>query len=284
MQSIVGLDHVVVVVRDLAASAQVWESLGFTVAPLGLHPPHMGTANRTVMFREDYVELLGVQAPTDSNLKSRDYLAARGEGIERFAFTSTDAAAGVAELKARGMHATEPRDFSRPVDLPDGRKSAASFRTFVWPAQDQPAGFRIFACQHLTRDTVWIPSLTGHANTAQRIGRIEIVSRDPKAAAAHMSRLIGRAAEPAADGTLRMSSGTGRAELIFLDRATLGRRHAGVPLDNLPDEGCVTLAIKVADLAKAKGAIGPRAALTTSGAIKVAPASASGLILEFTEG
>ena len=41
MQSIIGLDHVVVMVRDLADGARLWESLGFTVSPRGLHSPEM---------------------------------------------------------------------------------------------------------------------------------------------------------------------------------------------------------------------------------------------------
>ena len=282
MRSIAGLDHVVVVVHDLAASARRWHNLGFTVAPRGLHPAHMGTANHTIMFGEDYVELLAVVAPTDLNLRSREFLAERHEGIERTAFTSTDAAAGVAELAARGIKADGPREFSRPVELPDGRKSAASFRTFYWPAHDRPAGLRIFACEHLTRDTVWIPELTRHANTAQRIERLEILCRDPKATAAEMGRLIDRPAEPVAAGEFRMRSGAHRADLVFLDREALERRHAGVPLSSLPDEGCVTLAVVVADLAKARNAVGARAAEATAQTLKVAPAAASGLILEFT--
>ena len=270
-----------VVVRDLAASAHRWQEFGFTVAPLGGHPPHMGTANHTIMLGEDYIELLGVLGPTEHNVRARDLLAKRGEGIERAALTTTDAAASVAELKARGIAATGPMDFSRPVDLPTGQKSAASFRTFIWPPEEQRAGMRIFGCEHLTSETVWIPQLTRHANTAQRIDRIEILCRDPKATATHMSGLVGRSTQAMDDGAIRMSSGAKRADFVFLDRATLERRHAGVPLANLPDEGCVTLAIWVADLAKAKNAIGARAAAATAQAVKVAPAEANGVILEF---
>ena len=35
--SVVGLDHIVVVVRDLDAAAQRWRKLGFTLSPRGLH-------------------------------------------------------------------------------------------------------------------------------------------------------------------------------------------------------------------------------------------------------
>lgn len=282
MQSIVGLDHVVVLVRNLAEGAKRWESLGFTVSPMGLHSATMGTANHTIMLGEDYIELIAVVAPTERNLQSREFLARRGEGIERAAFTGTNADDGVAELKSRGFAALGPFDFSRPVDLPDGKKTAASFRTFLWPVDERPGGLRIFACQHLTRENVWIPDLTRHANTAVSLDRIEMLSKDPKAAAAHMSRLIDRPAEVMADGALRVATGSSRADFVFLDRATLERRHAGVPLAGIPEEGGITIAVRVANLDRAAEAVGARAAVTTTDVVKVAPANANGVILEFS--
>jgi Glyoxalase-like domain len=280
MRSIIGLDHVVVLTRDLADGARRWQSLGFTVAPRGMHSASMGTANHTIMLGPDYLELVGVVAETERNLPSREFLARRGEGIERAAFTGTDADDGVAELKARGFDALGPWDFGRPVDLPDGRTVEAKFRTFLWPVHERPGGLRVFACQHLTRDYVWVPELTRHANTATRIDRIEMLSPDPAAAAAHMSRLIDRPVENEADGGLRVETGAGRGAFVFLDRATLARRHPGVALDSLPAEGGVTIALRVADLVAAKRAVGAKACVADAKLIKVAPADANGVILE----
>ena len=67
LPTIDGLDHVVIAVRDLQAAAGEWARLGFTVSPRGLHSPHMGSGNHTIMFGEDYVELLGVVAPQPHN-------------------------------------------------------------------------------------------------------------------------------------------------------------------------------------------------------------------------
>ncbi|MGE0697822.1 MAG: VOC family protein [Hyphomicrobiaceae bacterium] len=280
MRSIIGLDHVVIMVRDLAEGGRRWQSLGFTVAPRGLHTAEMGTANHTIMLGEDYLELIGVVAETDRNLPGRQFLARRGEGIERAAFTGTDADDGVAELKARGFAALGPWDFGRPVDLPDGRKSEARFRTFVWPVEERPGGLRVFACQHLTRENVWIPELTRHANTARRIVRVEMLSPDPAKAAAHMGRLIDRMPEPLPDGALRVATGGKRGDFVFLDRATLERRHPGVPLGDLPEETAITLALEVADVRAAAKAVASKAAVVSDTVVKVAPAEASGVILE----
>ena len=281
MQSIIGLDHVVVLTRDLAAAAKGWAGLGFTVSPMGMHTAAMGTANHTIMLGPDYLELIGVVAETERNAASRDFLEQRGEGIERAAFTGSDADAGVAELKARGFAALGPYDFGRPVDLPDGRKVEAKFRTFVWPMQERPGGLRIFACQHLTRENVWLPELTRHANTATRIDRVEMLAKEPMAAAAHMGRLIDRPVEKLGDGALKVATGAGRGDFVFLDRAALERRHPGVSLAGIPAEGAITIALRVRDAAAAAKAVGPRAVVKAPGVVKVAPADANGVILEF---
>jgi hypothetical protein len=283
MRSIIGLDHVVVMVHELAEGARRWTSLGFTVSPMGMHTAVMGTANHTIMLEHDYLELIGVVAETERNLPGRQFLARRGEGIERAAFTGTDADDGVAELKARGFAALGPYDFGRAVDLPDGRKAEAKFRTFVWPIEERPGGLRVFACQHLTRENVWIPELTRHANTATRIDRVEMLAKDPAAAAAHMGRLIDRTPEPLRDGALRVETGSGRGDFVFLDRATLERRHPGVGLGSIPDEGAITIALTVRDAKAAAKAVGTKAAVVTDRCVKVAPAEANGVILELAE-
>jgi hypothetical protein len=280
MRSIIGLDHVVVMTKDLDEGARRWQSLGFTVSPRGMHTAVMGTANHTIMLEHDYLELIGVVAETERNAPARAFLARRGEGIERAAFTGTDADDGVAELKARGFAALGPYDFGRPVDLPDGSTVEARFRTFVWPIEERPGGLRVFACQHLTRENVWLPTLTRHANTATRIDRVEMLSPDPRAAAAHMGRLIDRTPEPLADGALRVETGSGRGDFVFLDRATLERRHPGVPLAGIPDEGAITIALTVTDARAAARAVGDKAAVVDPRSVKVAPAQANGVLLE----
>jgi len=283
MRSIIGLDHVVIMVRELDEGAHRWSGLGFTVAPRGLHTAAMGTANHTIMLQHDYIELIGVVAATERNLPGRQFLERRGEGMERAAFTGADADDGVAELLERGFAALGPYDFGRPVDLPDGRKVEAKFRTFVWPVEERPGGLRVFACQHLTRENVWVPELTRHANTAYRIDRIEMLSPDPTKAAAHMGRMIDRKPEVLSDGALRVETGSGRGSFVFLDRATLQRRHPGVPLAGVPDETAVTLALTVESAAAAAKAVGSKAAVVASKIVKVAPAEANGVILELAE-
>lgn len=284
IESVVGLDHVVVVVRDLDTAAETWRGLGFTLSPRGLHSAAMGTANHTMMLGEDYLELLGVVAATDRNAPTRALLAKR-EGIERAAFTTLDAAAGVAALRARGyVNAIGPTDFSRPVDLADGRVTEAKFSTFQWPLDERPAGLRIFACQHFTRDAVWLPELMQHANGAHRIDHLELLSANPAAAAAHMARLIDRPVGVDDDGAPRVESGGGRAAFVFVDRVLLIARHPGVALDAMPAEGPVVLSLRVEDAERTAAALGDKHIATAPGVVKVRPALANGVLLEFAEG
>jgi catechol 2,3-dioxygenase-like lactoylglutathione lyase family enzyme len=277
--TIVGLDHVVIVVRDLAAAAERWRGLGFTVSPRGTHSAHMGTGNHTVMLEDDYLELLGVLAPTERNAPTRALLAKR-EGIERAAFTTLDAAAGVAALQARGIAGEGPIGFERPVDLPGGKVGAAKFETFLWPRDERPGGLRIFACQHFTRETVWLPSLTTQANTARRIVRVEMRAADPAAAAAHMGRLTDTTPERLADGW-RVATGGSRGVFEFVDAAALSKRHPGVTFDSSSEDAAVGLVLQVRDLDAARRAIGTTTAIASTGRIVIPPAAANGVALVF---
>jgi catechol 2,3-dioxygenase-like lactoylglutathione lyase family enzyme len=278
LKNVIGIDHVVVMVKDLDQAAERWKQLGFTVSPRGTHSAHMGSGNYTIMLDPDYIELLGVLTPTELNAPARAFLDQR-EGIERIAFTAVDSAGGAEEIRARGYAPIGPTDFERPVTMPDGTLSAAKFRTFQWPVKEAPGGVRLFACQHKTRETVWIPELIKHANGAKRLLQTLIVAPDPTKEAAHLSRMIDREIRNEADGAIAVPSGADRADFIFLTSEQVRRRYPEVPLASLPERGAAGLVI-ASDLAlteKALGAIGIRSA----GAICVPPAAGNGTLLAF---
>ena len=280
LKNVIGIDHAVVMVRDLDKAAENWRRLGFTVSPRGTHSAHMGSGNYTIMLEPDYIELLGVLAPTDHNAPARAFLEQR-EGIERIALTAVDSAAGAEEIRARGFPPIGPTDFERPVTMPDGTPSAAKFRTFQWPVAEAPGGTRIFACQHKTRATVWIPELMLHANGAKRLREVLLVASDPAKEAAHLGRMIDRKSRTEADGAVTVPSGADRADFVFLSMAQLGKRYPLVPLAGLPERGAAGLVI-AADLASAEKALGT-SGIQSGEAICVAPASASVTLLAFAK-
>lgn len=287
-----GLDHVVVVVRDLDAAADRWRRLGFVLSPPGTHSPHVGTGNHTMMFGVDYVELLGIRQETELNAPSRAFLQRRGEGIERAAFTTGDAATGVAALRARGIAAQGPIEFSRPVSLPDGGHGEAAFSVFHWPEKEAVADLRIFACQHRTRGSVWIPALQSHPNTVTGIERLELLTPAPEEAAAQLAGLIEGEASPAGD-SWRVATAPGRGDFVFLTHEAFVARHPSARREALPAMGAAALVLRVQDLdavSRAIGAAGGNAAGSDAGgdevvvephAVTVPASRACGVMLVF---
>jgi hypothetical protein len=280
LKNIIGVDHAVVVVGDLDRAAENWKRLGFTVSPRGTHSAKMGSGNYTIMLDPDYIELMGVLVETGHNAPTRAFLAQRGEGIERVAFTAVDSAAGAEEIRARGYEPVGPVDFERPVTMPDGTLSAAKFRIFRWPIAEAPGGLRIFACQHKTRETVWIPELMKHANGARRLKQVLVVSPQPAEDAAHLGRMTDRDVRPEPDGAVAVPSGSDRADFVFLAKEQLRGRYPEVALAGLPERGGAGLVVVTSDLAAAEGAVGS-AGVRSGRGICVAPAAANGALLAF---
>ena len=280
LKSIVGIDHAVIMVRDLDRAAANWKRLGFTISPRGTHSAKMGSGNYTIMLDPDYIELLGVLADTEHNAPARAFLAKRGEGIERIAFTAVDSAAGAEEIRSRGYAPLGPTDFERPVTMPDGSAAAVKFRIFQWPIEEAPAGVRIFACQHKTREAVWIPELMKHANGAQRLRQLLVVSPEPAKDAAHLGRLIDRPVRLETDGAVAVPSGSDRADFIFITRDDLGRRYPGVSLAGLPERGGAGLVLATSSLGAAESGAG-NAAIRSGDAVCVPPHEANGTLLVF---
>ena len=280
LKNIIGIDHAVVTVKDLDAAAQGWKKLGFTISPRGTHSAKMGSGNYTIMLGPDYVELLGVISETEHNAPMRDFIARRGEGLERIAFTAIDSAAGAEEIRARGYEPVGPTDFERPVTLPDGSESAAKFRVFHWPIKEAPGGIRIFACQHKTRETVWIPELQKHANTATRLKRVIVVSPEPEKDAQHLAKMIDGDVKADPDGAFIVPSGSDRADFVYVTADVLAKQFPGVSMAGAPERGGLALVFGAADLDAAEKAVGAAGVRSDIGVV-VPPAAANGVLLAF---
>jgi hypothetical protein len=283
MKLLSGLDHVVILVRELDNAAANWKRLGFTLAPRGIHSPHMGSANFTMMFDSDYIELIGIVTETPYNARSRAWLVDH-EGLERLALSTHDASALANELRGVGVDASDPLDFGREVSLADGRSAHARFRVVRWPPSEANPGLSVFACQHMTPQFVWLPELQTHPNTARRIARIEIVAADPRASASDVAHQIDGSVEPDANGAFCVPTGDRRATLVIMDRACFARRHPGVTFDAaLARDGAVAVVLEVDDLAKSARCVGSMG-LCTETNVTVPASAATGVLLEFVQG
>lgn len=276
LRAIGGIDHCIILVRDLAAARIGWEALGFRTAPIGRHPDHMGTANHTIMLADAYLELLGVLKETEANARWRGALARR-EGLVAVAMRALDAEAAHAAMAGSGASPEPVRSWGRAVQVAGGGASEARFDTFQLRDEVTP-GLRLFFCRHLTPQATWAPGLTEHPNTAVAIERFDVVVDDPARAAQDTARLLGIAADGA---TVLTTAG----RFAFATRAELAARLDGavVPAD-LPDRDIAGIAIRVRSLDLARAAIeaGGIAPVTQAEAVIVPPAAANGVVVTFT--
>jgi catechol 2,3-dioxygenase-like lactoylglutathione lyase family enzyme len=169
---VTGLDHAVILVRDLDRARDTYDRLGFTLTPRGHHS--LGSRNHCIMFGPDYLELMALPPePPAAFQYFADFLAQR-EGVGALALATDDAAAVHAELAKAGIAAEAPLSLSRPVaDLGEAR-----FTLVQLPPAETP-GFRTFVCQHHTRAIVWRPEFQRHANGAESINSITVATSDP---------------------------------------------------------------------------------------------------------
>ena len=186
LKNVIGIDHAVVMVKELDKAAENWKRLGFTVSPRGTHSAKMGSGNYTIMLDPDYIDLLGVLRRPNTTRRRAPSSPSAAKASS--ASPSLRPIPPPARRKfAHAASANRPDRFRAPGNLAGRQLSAAKFRTFQWPVAEAPGGMRIFACQHKTRETVWIPELMKHANAARRLKQVLTVSPEPAGDAAHIS-------------------------------------------------------------------------------------------------
>lgn len=199
------LDHVGIAGRDLAGLAAIYEGLGFTLSPFAQHHAPgpdgvvrpIGTANRCAMLQKGYLELIAVVDPAlPSNAVDR--FLARYEGLHILAFGIDDAEAELARIRAGGVAIPGIAWLERPVDTPEGVRTARFARL---PMPDAPEG-RIQLIRHLTPELLWQPGLLTHPNHAVSLDEAILAVADPAAVAARFASVTGAAATTIAGGHL----------------------------------------------------------------------------------
>jgi catechol 2,3-dioxygenase-like lactoylglutathione lyase family enzyme len=277
-QHIKGIDHVVMVVRDLDAACDTFRRMGFTVTPRGFHS--LGSQNHCVMFGDDYIELLW--SPEGAPHPSRQYytdFARAGEGLAAIALKTASAKGAYTEMLWAGFAPSDPVEFSRPVDLPEGKREAR-FRVAMASLDHTPGG-RMFVCEHLTRDVVWRPEYQRHANGATEIAAVAIVGDDVAGIARPYERLLATKAEPIAEGLVVR---TGGASIAFATARSLAARlpNVGMSARSAPFMAGLFVRVKDRDAAAAALAAGGLApARMPDGSIALGANVAHGVTLVF---
>ena len=183
------IDHVVFNAKtDLDELETVFGRLGFTLSSRGFHS--LGSMNHVAMFRQGYLELIGVPPERPD---ARPEVSQGRTGIDGVVFQTEDADATRNKLLRLGFYPTEVQEFSRPVEV-DGTTERARFRT-VRLDRSPFTGGRVYFCQHLTPELVWQEGTMEHPNRSQGIREVVVVSAHPTEQARLLAGLAGTEVE-----------------------------------------------------------------------------------------
>ncbi len=181
------LDHAVINVHYQLDQAQtLFRALGFHLTERGFHS--LGSINHSMMFLDDYLELIGLPEETKGLPPARPEVLSAPVGINGLVFKTDDADETYQHLKKCGYEGGKPTSFSRPVELPDGTFQA-NFRT-VTARAEAIGGGRVYFCDHKTPELVWRKEWQKHPNTSQSIAGFILVSERHKQEAETLAEML----------------------------------------------------------------------------------------------
>jgi hypothetical protein len=235
------LDHHGHFVPDMDAAAAALTRLGFQLTPYTEHslttdpnqPPRpSGTANRCIMLREGYIEVLSAVGHAPMARQLRDAVM-RYTGLHLLAFSSADAVAEHARLTALGFKLQPLVHLSRAAK--GGRLRFCVIR--LDPGQAMPEG-RIQFLTHETPDLLWDNDLLDHPNRIIAMREVVLASADPDATAARYARYLGQPATPLPGG---WHIALARGGLAILSASALQSALPGIVIPSLPFIAASTL-------------------------------------------
>jgi hypothetical protein len=201
------LDHMGAIICDLAAGAARWKKLGFLLSPVSRQRGRMpgrdedgpwATANRCAIFRQGYLELIGIVDAAAFNPWTK--FLARFEGLHLLALRVPDADAAYAELAKRTTTLNAPVQRERKLDV-DGVEATMRFRNIFSRDESYPEG-RYIVLEHQTPDYLWQPRYQAHPNGALALEAALVCADDAHAQAARLEPILGVAPSKGENGAL----------------------------------------------------------------------------------
>lgn len=283
-----GLDHCVHAVRDLAAAADLYARLGFTVGARNRHP--WGTHNYLVQLPGFFIELLTLAEPDklgDDGISrlfgayTGDFLT-RGEGLSLMILESDDAKADEANFRAAGIAASEAMRFGREGKRPDGTPVKVAF-SLAFAQNSLAPDIHFAVCQQHYPENFWNPAFQKHANGATGIAGAVVVADAPHEHRAFFEAFAGAKAVDGAGG-LSLATARGRIDLMTPARFT-GRYGVAAP-DMSRGARLAALRFAVADPSLLQGMpeLAGLAGLEAGGPVVIGADDAMGAVLVFEAG
>jgi hypothetical protein len=208
------IDHLVLPTADLDVARARLNVLGFTVAPVGVHP--FSTVNCCVYLGGGaFLELLAIgdraaakAAIGQGNVfVSRDAMYRKNHGEEGFSalvFGTADAAADHRRFQQLGISAGDMLEFSRPFVDAAGKSDIAGFRlAFAADRQNQDVFF--FTCQRVNTPKVDRGTLERHANGVSHLNCVVLGAENPRAFKSLIEQVANRDEVPAQNCGLKIT-------------------------------------------------------------------------------
>ena len=215
------LDHVAHYVQNVDEAARALESLGFSVTPPSVQTTHApdgalvsaGTAFRSVMLDEGFLEVIAPVADTSRTRRMRERMA-QYAGVHLACFGTAAANAEHERLARQGFDPLPLVEHAREVDL-NGKAGVARYRVAHVRHGMMPEA-RIEYVEHLTPELLWQSRWLAHANGVTGLAALFVVGDDLPAVSARWARFSGLS--PLAAGPfVRLQAG--RGEVLIARRA-----------------------------------------------------------------
>ena len=166
-------DHLVIMARDqISLVAKQFSDLGFRLSAKSTH--NLGSANQLIVLDSTYLEILGWEAGT---IPQRAEIANLAFGLDALVFRTTNAEASFNALKEAGFAPNAVQDLSRPAQV--GNEIKQAFFKTVRFSQQPIEGLRIYFCEHVTPNFVWVNADQQHPNQLNHLQSITLGSANP---------------------------------------------------------------------------------------------------------
>lgn len=186
-----GIDHIVILVRDLAQASADYARAGFTVTPGGEHTGG-ATHNALIAFADGtYFELIAFKEPNPPTQHRWGARLAQGEGLIDYAVRSSNVADDLAAIAARGLPIYGPIDMGRV--RPDGQRIAWRIGGANMPGRTEGQSALPFMIEDMTVRPLRVPGddAMRHVLGVTRVAGLTLVVSDLTRSAEALAALLG---------------------------------------------------------------------------------------------
>jgi hypothetical protein len=288
-----GIDHPVVTVRDHPRVLAQYRAIGFSPSPVSYHP--WGTVLSLMMFRDNFIELIGVDDPAKFGTNAVNgfcygrnvgVFLERAEGLGLVSLHSKDADADHARLVARGLPSQGRIDFRRAMKKADGTPDTAvvSLGLFL---NEQQRDVSHFICHQHRPELIWVPEWQQHPNGAHAVTAVTYLANQPLDLQKRFAALYGVDRLVLTDGSLSVDTGCGTFRVS--NPAAVAHSFGPLPLPWWADDAPHGIAITVAtsrfnELEGLWQRNGIPSFRSPTGSLLLPPDACGNVILEFVAG